>query len=384
MIRPAPRALLFSMLVGAVANGGCTTDHDALARQPNKAGTGGGGVGGVSGTGGSGGGGEQASQGGRVNPDVEPEGDNVLTIVNGIVDAPSVRLCFASVGDNGATSKLRGDPLPELAYSASTVLTELDGFSFADDVLEPWVIVGDLSLVEKLDCRAAVELAQTEEARVTPDEHGEAGAAGAAASAPLEAPALRARALAALPAGTVTIGRSILMVLTGCVGGAAYSDVVDIEACGDDYTPMTPTAQPIVVKLSREHSPLTVGLQGVHASLPTLAVDIREGGGETARVFAGNIAFGAIEPRPADVRFTPDDLGVSARDHGLQAVGDQGIVVLDEEWAKVFAASGIDPLQADRTYTAILLGPNPRLTKRGFWNDAAFAIVDNDPTRKSQ
>ncbi|HYQ17624.1 MAG TPA: hypothetical protein VEQ58_17745, partial [Polyangiaceae bacterium] len=336
-------------------------------------------VGGVGGAGGSGSGGDLPSQGGRVNPDVEAPGDNVLTIVNGIVDAPSVRLCFASVGDDGETSELRGEPLPELAYVASTVLTELDGFSFASDVLQPWVIAGDLSLVEKLDCRAAVDLAVSEEAKVTPAEDGEGGAAP---STPLEKPTLRARALSALPAGTVDIGRSILMVLTGCIGGAAYGDAVDIEACGDDYTPATPTAQPIVVKLSREHNALTVGLQAVHASLPTLAVDVRESDGETSLVFASLIELGAIEPRPADLRFTPDDLGVSARNHALQAVDGQGMVALNEVWSDIFDASSIDPLLADRTYTAVLLGANPRLTKRGFWNSAAFAIVDNDPTRK--
>src|SRR6478735_2401336 len=154
---------LLAVLAVCVGVGGCTSDHDALARQPNKAGSGGGGVGGVGGAGGSGSGGDLPSQGGRVNPDVEAPGDNVLTIVNGIVDAPSVRLCFASVGDDGETSELRGEPLPELAYVASTVLTELDGFSFASDVLQPWVIAGDLSLVEKLDCRAAVDLAVSEE-----------------------------------------------------------------------------------------------------------------------------------------------------------------------------------------------------------------------------
>src|SRR6185295_6391925 len=100
----APRvlALLLPLLVGA--GNACTTNHDALALRP-KAGAGGGGAGG-SGFGGFGNTGDRPSAGGRRNPDDEPQGDNVLTIVNGVIDASSVQLCFAHVGSDGRTSDL--------------------------------------------------------------------------------------------------------------------------------------------------------------------------------------------------------------------------------------------------------------------------------------
>jgi hypothetical protein len=370
-------AHVFSLLMlSALAAQGCTTNHDALAFKPNAGGSAGGGTGGGAGTGGSGNAGGQPSSGGRANPDVEPAGDNVLTIVNGVIDADSVRLCFARVTDAGEARELRGDPMPELSYAATTTLETLPEFSFADDTLEPWVITGDLSQIEGLDCDAAVELAQSAEAEVTPDPEAES-------DGDLEEPKLRARAAAVLPAGTVDVGRSILLVLTGCVGGAFYSDELETEICGDDYSPASPTLQPILVKLSREHRSDTVGLQALHASPATASLDIRAAGdgGRVALVFASSVSFGAIEPRPADTRFSVSELGVDDG-YGLQAVDERGAVVLDESWNDVVSASGLSGVGFGRTYTAIFLGPDPAVQKRGWWNPPAFALVDNDPTRK--
>jgi len=190
--------------------------------------------------------------------------------------------------------------------------------------------------------------------------------------------------LAALPAGTVNIGRSILLVLTGCMGGAAYTDHVETSACGAGYTPDTPTLEPVVVKLSRMLGFDKVGLQAVHASQATGSLDVRASGDEGAvsLVFASSIGFGSIEPRPADTRFSPFDLGVEKSNYGLQAVDDKGGVAFQEAWSDILLASGLATPVVARTYTAIFLGPDPLLIKEGWWNKSAFTLVDNDPTRK--
>jgi hypothetical protein len=382
--RSAAWTLLLGIFVG-IGGSGCTTNHDALARRPS-AGSSGGGVGGSAGLGGFGNTGNE-SQGGRVNPDEEPKGDDVLTIVNGVVDAPSVRLCFARLSEDRLSSTLVGSPLPELAYAGATVLTELAELSFADDAIQPWVIAGELSKIADLDCPAAVELAQAAEAEVTPEmpvETGQGGEAGAGGAAPdLEMPSLRARPLAALPAGTVAIGRSILLVLSGCLGGAAYRDPSG-AACGADYAPDAPTVQPLVVKLSRELGFDKVGLQGVHASLAMGSADLRVAGdsGRVALVFASSLTFGVIAPRPADTRFTALDVGAGEANYGLQAIGENAEVLQQESWADVLSASGLSELAAARTYTAVLLGPTPHLLGKSWWNPPAFALVDNDPTRE--
>jgi hypothetical protein len=375
-----------SALVAALS-GGCTTNHDALARQPaaGNSGTGGGGSG--FGSGGFGNTGNDA-QGGRYNPDYEPPGDSALTIVNGAIDAAGVALCFARVTDGGETVELVGSPSPELPYAASAVLTAIEGLSFADDEIQPWVIAGDWSRIRKLDCAAAVERAQADEAAVTPAEvspdEAAGGAGGAAAVDPLEIPRLRARPLAALPPGTLNIGRSILMVVTGCLGGAYYHDKLEASVCGGDYAPDAPNLAPLVMTLSRDLRFDKVGLQGVHASPATGAIDLRVSGdhGDTALVFATDLRFGGIAPRPADTRFTPLEVGAENPTYGLQVLDENAGVLAQATWADIFASSGVATLSAARTYTAILLGPDPLLVKKGWWNQTAFALVDNDPTRQ--
>jgi len=382
----APRSLLLLLLSAVGVFGACTTDHDSLAKKPPPAAAGGsGGSGGVN-TGNTGNFGNQA-QGGRVNPDVEPAGDNVLTIVNGVVDAPSIQLCFARLAEGSDMPALVGSPQPELAYAGSRVLTELPGLSLADDVIQPWVIAGDLARIADMTCEQAVAKAQEAEAQVTPDEDVTDMSAGGSSDGPwaaLPKPKLRARPVAALPAGTVNVGRSILLVLTGCLGGPGYGDRVETAVCGDDYSPAFPTLQPLVVKLSRSLSFDKVGLQALHASLPTSAVDVRAAGDRDAiaLVFASTLGFGAIEPRPADTRFTAVELGVTAENYGLQAVSQRGDILLEEAWPDIMAASGIDAIKPARTYTAVLLGPAPLLAKKGWWNASAFSLVDNDPTRE--
>ncbi len=389
-------ALLLGFVSALAASPACTTNHDALARQPNAGGSAGGSAGSSGfGTGGFGNSGNEA-QGGRVNPDDERPGDDVLTIVNGVVDAPSVRLCFARLDAEDQSATLVGSPLPELPYAGVTVLTELEDLLPADAVIQPWVLAGDLSEIEDLDCESAVELAQRLEAEVTPepvedDGGGGAGGAGggggeggAAPEPELEKPVLRARALAALPAGTVAIQRSILLVISGCLGGAAYKNDLSPAVCGEDFTADAPSVQPLVVKLSRDFRFDKVGLQGVHASLALGSADLRVTGdsGRTALVFASSLDYGEIAPRPADTRFTPLELGVDETNFGLAAIGENAAVLVQQAWPDVLAASGLAMLGSGRSYTAVLLGPKPHLLKKSWWNQPAFALVDNDPTRQ--
>src|SRR6186713_3684297 len=96
------RGLWLGSLVCAGAFVACVTNHEALEKKP--AGRGGSDAGGASAAGGrpnqlGGFGGEAANAGGHA--DDEPPGESVLTIVNGVVDAPSVALCLAKVDADG-------------------------------------------------------------------------------------------------------------------------------------------------------------------------------------------------------------------------------------------------------------------------------------------
>jgi hypothetical protein len=103
--------------------------------------------------------------------------------------------------------------------------------------------------------------------------------------------------------------------------------------------------------------------------------------GSLALTFASSLAFGAVEPRPADVRFSASALGITARDHGLQAIGDGGVLFQDS-WQNLRTASGLVEIVESRTYSAVFVGSSPLLVKKGWWNPATFVLVDNDPTRE--
>ena len=381
------------LLVASASGGACTTNHDALAKQ-NR---GGGGQGGKAGAASAGLGntGNFSPEGGAPqNPDDEQPGEDVVTIVNGVVDAPSVQLCFARTDIVGGVPELVGEPSSELSYGSARIFTEIPGVSLQEDAIQPWLLAGTLSLVEGLDCVAAVELALEEEAKVTPVEEqgtggvgagGEpAGAGGAGEPSPrLELPKLRARAMPALPAGSFAVGRSVLLVLSGCIGGAAFTDSLETSVCGEAYSAKTPTLQPVVVKLSRESRFDKVGLQAVQGSLAAGVEEMRAASdvGSLALTFASKLTFGAIQPRPADVRFGSAELGVGVPGHGVQAIGE-GVVLYQEGWASLRDRAGISEVVNGRSYSLVLVGPSPQVAKPGFWSSPSLVLVDNDPTRE--
>jgi hypothetical protein len=282
-------------------------------------------------------GGDGANGGGHA--DDEPPGDSVLTIVNGIVDAPSVAVCLAKVDSDGSVTPHRS-PLTDapLEYGQSLVLHEVDDIDFESDGVQPFVIAGELERISGLDCNEAINLARSEEARSDSageggagNEPGQGGAAGdssgggtssggggtssggggtssggggtssgggdtssgggslggggsdaheggsgGASTGPTPVrAALRVRGLPAISAGTLNAGRSLVFVANGCIGGATYSGKAAEQYCGADYTSREPTVSAILVSLSRRVSTDNVALQVVHASLANAQVDLR-------------------------------------------------------------------------------------------------------------
>src|SRR5882724_4735147 len=141
------------ILAGSLA--GCVTDHDALQKKPDVgSGAGAGGAPAVAGAPtiiGGGSDGEAASGGGHA--DDEPPGKSVLTIVNGVVDARSVVLCFAKLDAAGGVTPF-GQPLTQapFGYGQNLVLSDVVGATLQTDTLEPLLIAGQLDLVSGLSC----------------------------------------------------------------------------------------------------------------------------------------------------------------------------------------------------------------------------------------
>lgn len=397
------------LVAGSLA--ACSTNHSALEKKPNT-GNGGGGAGGtVSGGSGfhsqlGGTGGALVSNGGHA--DDEPPGRSVLTIVNGVVDAPRVAWCFAQVGVGASVVPL-GAASAALDYGHSMVLREVPFANLADDTLQAYVIAGDLELISGLDCRASIARARLEETTtlvpsgdlaeggaggqdatfaslggsaeggVTGERGGSAGAGEPASAA---RPRLRVRGLPAIPAGALSSGRSLVLIANGCLGGRGFSGLKAEQYCGAGYTETEPTVSANLVALSRALRFDRVGLQVVHGSLANLAVDFRSGptllseGGWVS--IASRVVQGQVAPRPALLNYTASDYGAT-RLYRVEVSATSG-VLFSEGWATVLARGGLTELSSERTYALVLSGPQGDLPAvPGLWNLPALTAIDADP-----
>jgi len=382
------------------------TDHAALEKMSGSAGAGG--AGGAA----AGGGGNvlnnSAGTGvaGSGHPDDEAPGTSVLTIVQGVVDAPSVVWCFAKVGTDGTVTPF-GSPISKapLAYGQNLVVHDIAGADLASDTLEPFLIAGDLDLVAGLDCAAAIDLARTTEVAANPvssepstaNDAGAAGAdsasggsagepaigAGGAAGAPAEVmSALRVRGLPAIPAATLNGGRSYLLVVNGCLGGAGYDSASAANYCVDGYTEHAPTVSEVFVALSRATDSGFVGMQFVHASLATGTVSVTSHAALPSADMPITIVSGEVEgqllPRPALLTHTAVEYG-SGRDFVL-SVASQSTTLDTEAWTDVLARGGVSALEDGSTYALVLLGARADLrAPTPLWNLAAITVVPADP-----
>ncbi len=167
------------LLLGA----GCQTDHDALTqRDPGRPGAGDGSAGEDGGNAGT----NQAARGGAANAGAtgvagptEPEGPRVLTLLHAVVDGGRIWFCFSRV-DGGMVRPAADSPLPATGLSYGEIvstgsLTDLD---LAADSIQPWVIEGDLSELEGLNCRQALDLAASYARAWPPRAGGGAGGLG--------------------------------------------------------------------------------------------------------------------------------------------------------------------------------------------------------------
>ncbi|HET7545782.1 MAG TPA: hypothetical protein VFK05_38200 [Polyangiaceae bacterium] len=414
MARPG---LWLASLLFACGFTACVTNHEALEKKPaGQGGRGSGGTGAVtagapSHRGGSGG--ELAMGGGHA--DDEPPGDSLLTIVNGVVDAPAVALCAAKLDDEGKVTPV-GAPLTDapLEFGQSVVVRELDDIDFETDPLQLFVIAGELSRIDGLDCEAALARARAVEAQSAglgsdlgqgggagesstsnvpvslgsggsagaggQDSADAAGSGGAAANSGQRA-ALRVRGLPAISPGTLNAGRSMLLVANGCLGGATYEGQNASDYCGDGYNPREPTVSAILASLSRQVASSHVALQVVHASLASGQVELRSRRpfpSMDSGIGLGSVVFGQVAPRPASTQNTAFDLG-SARRYQV-TVESQGKELLSQPWSSALAQGGLSELTDGQGYALVFVGPRAdSKAVPDLWNAATVTAIAVDP-----
>jgi hypothetical protein len=383
----------------ALAATDCSRDHDALAARPrSQGGTAGmaGSAGATSGFGGSGGsfggkagsGGSGGTGGSKVT---EPTGRSVITFLHALADAKAVTLCFAK--SDGGASELVGRPRPAagLVYGGALVLEILSGVDLDADGVVPFVITGELDLLDGLDCEEAVTLAEAEmqaggssagEASAAND----AGAAGQAGDggggAPnLVPPRLRVAQLPELAPGTLTEGYSLLYAMVGCLGGPAFHHDEREELCGAGYATDRPNVTAELVVLSRRVGIGTIAIQALHASraLPALSFRVKPPDTtlEPSAFIADNVTEGMLRPRVPRTDLAPAGYGVGTRSWSVQALVGTGVVVSDN-WPTILGRSDLEAPMSGRGYTLVVMGPYTDVDAP-LWNPPGFTLVDNDP-----
>ncbi len=375
----------------------CGKDHSGLARTDGPRGgaagsTSSGGTGGTSGSGRGGSGQAGSAMGGTAGKYVEPPGRSVTTFFHGIVDAERVTFCFAGHGDGDP--ELVGDPIPAggLAFAQSIALESIRRIDLEAEAVLPYVIAGDLELIDGMSCDEAVAAAEAEMRAVgalslgaggESGAGGEAGGGGAGgASEPPTPPRLRVSTLPEIPAGALAEGYSSLYVALGCLGGPAFAHPLEEEACGDGYAPDAPNASAVLVTLSRTTAFGKLALQALHASLASRTITVSSAppdiAVETSVPIVYDLRRGALLPRQPSTQLSITDYRLTLPGWKVQT-SDQGTVEGSEPWPDVLERAGIDAFEAGRGYTLVVVGPRGNLTTSGFWNPPAIGVVDNDP-----
>lgn len=370
MNRFMQRVVRTAVVLGLIAQGCSGADHDALAARDASAGGGGAG-GGVIEAGSADAAPDAADAADDVADDAVfddgpladgsfgPDGPSVFTFFHGIPDARALRVCFEAETSNGFVP-LDMAPLPDVvtglpfgeALSAST----LPGVDLETQSVRPVIYVGELGLIESAACDQMDPLPQGVE-RAT---------------------------LQALPAGTLSRGRSVLMVAAGCIGGPGHDDGLESAACGADFVPPNGNATLLVASMDRTPIPGALGLQVFAASLGAgkLTVDHRTEFPSMTATIAKDITVGAIAPRPPMDDLSVADLGTSAEENTLRVFADSAsepaaFVPLIDALAR--GGLSLDTVEDGKNYTLVLIGPKPGTIAGSWFKPFSITVIPNDP-----
>jgi hypothetical protein len=360
----------------------CTTDHDQLAERPSTSTS----AGGATGTGGAATtqslstmSSNTASTTGRTF-EYTSDGDDVLTLVHGQVDARLIAFCFAP-SISKVDDLVSGSPQPAggLVYGAHASFREPGGLSLSDDIV-PIVLAGDSPEDFELDCADALREAVyiTRESQLPDGELGAggyAGGGGAAGGSPVgQEPDLRAMQLPRLVEGTLQLGRHYVMVIAGCMGGTTTP--IGSAQCGPQYAPGQATLRPLLVPVSRDASPFSLSLQFMHASAATPEISFRSNpasdGSGSGAALATSLTYGVATFEISEQNWSTSDLGVG--DGATIEVLDFSQNSVEVSWQDAASLGGAAPLQDGESYLLILLGPRAGLDADGV-NPATVSVI---------
>lgn len=219
----------------------------------------------------------------------EPDGPTKLTIVNGVNDYDAIRVCFLPYPD-GDPALMPWPGATGLPFAHAAVIGPISPTVPAGKDIQPVVIAGDLTKIAGKTCEDAIALSGS----------GAGGAGGGDAGGGPPPPTV-ATPLGVIPANVFTAPRSILLVPFGCLGGPGHDGPNAALGCGKMYSPSSPTADLIVLGMSRIVDPKHLNLQVVNASAALDPSDVRLGSGfntGTEWLLVHSLGVGSIGPKP--------------------------------------------------------------------------------------
>jgi hypothetical protein len=286
---------------------------------------------------------------------VEPSGPTALTVVDGINDYDAIRICFLP----GQT------PWPGaagLAFGGAQAVSLSTDLPAGSDVT-PWVIAGDLSATAGMTCDQILALAQP----------GDGGS-----------PPIVAAALGVIPQAVLASQRSLLLVPIGCMGGPAEDGGVNMSACGEAYSPETPTTGVVFVAMSRITDPAHVALQVVSAggAFPTMDFRLLPNlSGAMERMVAPGLSQGAIGPYPPFTGLALADLGalpgVQLRTYSSGQTMPGSTVMLSDVLAS--SAVGASGVVNGAGLVLVAVGSAPGVAAGSFWHELTYTLIKADP-----
>lgn len=363
---------------------------------------------------------------------IEPTGEGSLTLLHGVVDAPSLSFCVvltregvSEVSEWPAPSgglnfghrvvlPMRDAFVPEstdvlvialsgspaLPHETCETLLSPSGYAF-DGVFSMPSSVGaptslDAGAGAQLDAGALLDTgalpatgAELDAGALSdagsPRETDDAASLEASAPAP-ELPALRVAEVSRLLARSLE-DRSYLLVANGCLGAPGLRHEQEDMICGAGYSERRSTLGGAFFPLSRQVDFGTLGLQFANASQSFPNATVRSNPGTAPGLFftvASNVLLGNIAPYSARRSISVEDLGEPIDDILLDiSTSPTEQVVLSVPWREALTPSAVE-LRNNSPFTLVLVGPSPLIELDDeypvrWWNEPTVVATESRP-----
>lgn len=287
--------------------------------------------------------------------DPEPVGPPRLTVVNGVVDHDAVRLCFVPYpsGDGPAPWPV----LPGLDFAAGREIDPI-GAAVPDGTdVQLYVLGGALATTVGQSCAELIS------------------------SPPASVPIASA---GVLPEGALDAERSLLLVLTGCLGGPGHEDEGQASICGAGYGPDTPNVAVAAGAMSRQTAAARIGMQFTHgsAAMQQARLRVKAGiDGASSYVAVNQWTLGSILPYPPWFQFRRQDLG-SVGEAGFEVyTASSSTPAHESTFAQAFAHSelGEEDLVDGEGFVFVAVGAMAGVPAGDWWHELSFTVVRADP-----